>query len=93
MSSKYFLEKIDDDKTPFMLLTDFIYLNMGMKEKFKEINQWFTTILSKLPIDISLDDSIIFYYYTKVVPHDIAMFMNTEENITLVEKFAKVVVV
>jgi len=58
---KYFLKKFAEEKTSSMLL-------IGEKEKVKDFNQNFTTILNNFPIDVALDDSITVDYYTKALP-------------------------
>lgn len=87
---KTFLDKFSKGKTPSMLLTELSRLKCHKKENVKYLNQWFTTILNKFPMDVALDDSIMIDYYTSSLPHDIVIFIKCEENITLVENFATV---
>ena len=71
-----------------MLLTELSMLKCHKKEKVKYFNQWFNTIFNKFPINVALDDSNTIDYYTKVLPHDIVVFVKREEKLTLVDKFA-----
>jgi len=60
---------------------------MEKKEKVKDFNQRFTTILNKFPDDIPPHNSITIDHYTKALPQDIIMFVKREASVELCERY------
>ena len=75
---RVFLQKFSEDKTPSMLLTELSTIKCHKKEKVRDFNQHFATILQKFPPNPALDDSITIDYYTKALPRDIVVFINAK---------------
>jgi len=69
-----FLEMFADEKIPTMLLKELGSLKMEGKEKVKDFNQRFISILNKFVMDTKPHDSITVYYYTSTLPTNIAQF-------------------
>ena len=76
-----------------MLLTELSTIKCHKKEKVRDFNQRFSTILQKFPPNLALDDSITIDYYTKALPRDIAIFVKREARPTLAANYAAAVTV
>ncbi len=81
-----FLENFVDDKTSAMLLKELGSLKMEGKEKVKDFNQRFTSILNKFVVDRKPHDSITIDYYTSALLTSIAQFVKRAAKPTLFEK-------
>jgi hypothetical protein len=52
-----------------------VALKMEKKEKVKDFNQCFTTILNKFPVDSSPVEALMVEYYTSTLHPSIGMFV------------------
>ena len=71
-----------------MLLTELSTIKCHKKEKVRDFNQRFATILKKFPPNLALDDSITINYYKKALPRDIVVFVKREARPTLAANYA-----
>lgn len=59
---------------------------MDNKEKVKDFNQHFATILNKFIVDVLPHDSIMIDYYTSILRSNITMFVKRAKKVALEEK-------
>ena len=69
------------------MLLELARLNINENEKFKEFNQRFITLLSKIPN--KTPEVVQIEYYTATLPLPIAMFVKRKEICTLAENFVE----
>ena len=70
-----------------MLLTKLSTIKCHKKEKVRDFNQRFATILQNFPPNLALDDSITIEYYTKALPRDIVIFIKCKAQPTLAANY------
>ena len=70
-----------------MLLTELSTIKCHKKEKVRDFNQRFATMLQKFPPNLALDNSITIEYYTKALPRDIVVFVKREARPTLAANY------
>lgn len=69
---------------PSMLLNELSTLKFHKKEKVKDSNKRFSTILNNFLPNVALDDSITVDFYTMALPCDIIVFFMNKDNIFVV---------
>jgi len=63
------------------------------KEKVKDFNQCFTTVLNKFIVEIAPLEPLAFKYYTSALLPSIAMFVKRADKATLAHNFQEAKVV
>ena len=85
--SQAFLNKFGEDKTPAMLALELDRIKMESKERIKDFNQHFLTLLNKIPVASQPLEDIIIENYALALPKYLGMFVKQAGKITLVETF------
>jgi hypothetical protein len=84
---KYFLDKFAEETTTRALMDEFFTTTMSSKEKVKDFNQWFTTILNKFQPEAKPTQELQIEVYTNALPASISMFVKRASKMTLAENF------
>jgi hypothetical protein len=84
---KYFLDKFAEETTTRALMDEFFTTTMSSKEKVKDFNQWFTTILNKFQPEAKPTQELQIEVYTNALPTSISMFVKRASKMTLAENF------
>ena len=82
-----FMEQFSDEETSGILFLGILGLRMNEKEKVKDFNQIFITLLNRVLI-IPAEVVQIEYYTTALLPN-IAMFVKNQEKLTPVDNFGE----
>jgi hypothetical protein len=82
-----FMKKFGEDKTPTTLVLEFSRIKMNPKEKIKDFNQIFLTLMNKILEDSRPADNVIIEFYTTTLPSSIAIFVKRAGKNTLAETF------
>jgi hypothetical protein len=80
---KYFLDKFTEEMTIGALMAQLFSATMGPKEKFKDFNQRFTTILNKFQTDAKPAQELQIEVYANALPTSISMFVKRAAKPTL----------
>ena len=80
-----FMTQFGDDKTFGVLFLELSGINFNKKEKVKDSNQRFITLLNQI-LDNPVE-SIQIEFYTTSLPPPVAMFVKGKENETFPENF------
>jgi hypothetical protein len=70
-----FLERIEDDKSPKVLVMELSSFKMNPKEKFKDFNQIFLMLKNKIPMDSMPAENLTVAYYTKAPHNNISIWV------------------
>ena len=84
---KDFLENFVEETTTGDLMAEFFVTTMSSKERFKDFNQIFTTILSKFQPEAKPNQKLQIKVYANALPSSISMFVKRVAKRTLVENF------
>jgi hypothetical protein len=84
---KDFLDKFVEETTIGALMTELFATTMSLKEKVKEFNQRFTTILNKFQPEAKPTLELQIEVYANVVPTSISIFLKRDAKYTLAENF------
>jgi hypothetical protein len=84
---KYFLDKFVETNTIGDLMAELFSATMSSKEKVKNFNQLFTTILNKFQPEAKPTQKFQIEVYTNSLPASISMFVKTAAKHTLAENF------
>ena len=87
--SQAFLNKFGEDKTHSMLALELARIKMESKERIKDFNQCFLTLLNKIPVASQPPEDIIIENYALALPKYVGMFVKQAGKITLVEPSKK----
>jgi hypothetical protein len=84
---KDFLDKFAKETTTGALMAEIFTATMSPKEKVKDFNQRFTTILNKFQPKSKPTQELQIEVYTNSLPTSISMFVKRVSKHTLAEKF------
>jgi len=84
---KEFLDKFADETTTGALMVELFTATMRSKEKVKDFNQWFTTILNKFQLKAKPTHELQINLYVNSLPTSIFMFVNRVSKTTLADNF------
>ena len=82
-----FMEQFSEEETSGISFLEILGIRMDEKEKVKDFNQIFITLLNRIPIKPS--NIVHIEYYTSDLPPNIAMFVKNQEKQTLVDNFVE----
>lgn len=82
-----FMTKFGDDKTSGILFLDISRIRINKKEKFKDLNKRFITLLNRI-LDKPVEVVQIEFYAAALLPL-VAMFVKRKENQTLEKTFVE----
>jgi hypothetical protein len=68
-------------------MVEFFTATMSSKEKVKDFNQWFTTILNKFQPESKPTQELQIEVYINALPACISMFVKRDAKTTLAENF------
>jgi hypothetical protein len=84
---KDFLDKFVEETTTGALMVELFVTTMSSKERFKDFNQRFTTILNKFQTEAKPTQELQIEVYTNALPASISMFGKRATKPTLAENF------
>jgi hypothetical protein len=84
---KDFLDKFAEETTTGASMAELFVATMSSKEKVKEFNQWFTTILNKFQPEAKPTQEFQIEVYANALPASISMFVKRTTKHTLTENF------
>jgi hypothetical protein len=84
---KEFLDKFADETTIGALMVELFTATMRSKEKVKDFNQWFTSILNKFQLKAKPTHELQINLYVNSLPTSISMFLNRVSKSTLADNF------
>jgi hypothetical protein len=84
---KDFLGKFAEETTTGALMVELFSTTMSSKEKVKDFNQRFTTILKKFQPEPKPTQELQIEVYTNALPASISMFVKRDAKATLAENF------
>jgi hypothetical protein len=84
---KYFLDKFAEETTTGALMVELFTATMSSKEKVKDFNQRFTTILNKFQPEAKPTQELQIEVYANALPASISMFVKRVAKHTLAENF------
>jgi hypothetical protein len=84
---KDFLDKFVEETTTEALMAELFVATMSLKEKVKDFNQIFTTILNKFQPEAKPTQKLQIKVYANALPSSISMFVKRVAKQTLVENF------
>jgi hypothetical protein len=84
---KDFLDKFAEETTTGALMAELFTATMSSKEKVKDFNQWFTTILNKFQPEAKPTQELQIEVYANALPASISMFVKRAAKTTLAENF------
>jgi hypothetical protein len=84
---KDFLDKFAEETTRRSLMAELFFATMSSKEKVKDFNQRFTTILNKFQPEDKPTQELQIEVYANALPASISMFMKRDAKHTLDENF------
>ena len=76
------MEKFGDKKTLDTLMIELSQIKMENKERIKDWNKRFNSLLNKFPIDAWLTDNLQIGFYTWALPITTALFVKRERKKT-----------
>ena len=82
------MTQFGDDKTSGIFFLEISRININKKEKFKDFNQIFITLLNRIPHN--LVEVVQIEFYTTSLPPPVAMFIKRKEKHTLEENFKNI---
>jgi hypothetical protein len=82
-----FIEKFGEDKTPTTLVLDLSRIKMDAKEKVKDFNQRFLTLMNKIPQASKPTEDVSIEFYTSTLPISMEMFVKRDEKNNLEATF------
>ena len=86
-----FLGKFGDEKTPSKLVLELSKIKMHPKEKVKDFNQRFLTLINKVPLTSKPTNDVTAEFYTTTISPSTTMFIKRAEKEILNENFEKVI--
>ena len=89
--SQEFLNKFGEDKIPTVLALELARIKMESKERIKDFNQHFLTLLNKIPVSSQHTEDNIIENYASALPKSLGMFVKQASKITLVETFKEAI--
>jgi hypothetical protein len=87
---KDFLDKFAKETTTGALMTELFVATMSSKEKVKDFNQRFTTILNKFQPEVKPTQELQIEVYANALPASIFMFVKRAAKTTLAKNFEEV---
>jgi hypothetical protein len=84
---KDFLDNFVEETTIGALMTDLFIPTISSKEKVKEFNQLFTTILDKFQLEAKPTQKLQIEVHANALPTSISMFVKRATKTTLAENF------
>jgi len=86
-----FTENFGDDKSPIVLVLELSMIQMDSKEKFKDFNQRFMSLINKILATSKPTNDVSIEFYTSTLPVSMAMFVKRDEKATLEEIFKEAI--
>jgi hypothetical protein len=83
------MAKFSNEETPKILHLELLGIIMNENEKVKDFNEIFISLLNKIPIKPV--EAVQIEYYVSALPPKIAMFLETQRKLTLVDNFAEAI--
>ena len=84
-----FLKKFGEDKTLATLVLELSKIKIHPKEKIKDFNQIFLTLMNKIPNDSIPIASVLIEFYITALPSSIVIFVKRASKITLNQIFGE----
>jgi hypothetical protein len=84
---KDFINKFAEETTTGALMTELFDATMSSKERVKDFNQGFITILNKFQPEVKSTQELQIEVYSNALPTSISMFVKRVAKATLVENF------
>jgi hypothetical protein len=84
---KHFLDKFVEETTMGALMVELFTATMSLKERVKDFNQRFTTILNKFQPESKPTRDFQIEVYVNALPDSISMFVKRVAKLTLAENF------
>jgi hypothetical protein len=84
---KYFLDKFSEENTTGALIDELFAATMTSKERVKDFNQIFKTILNKFQPEAKPTQELQIKVYVNALPASISMFMKRATKQTLADNF------
>lgn len=82
-----FIEKLGEEKTPTTLVLDISRIKMDEREKVRDFNQRFLTLMTKIPQASKHVEDVSIDFYTSTLPVSMAIFVKRGEKNTLEATF------
>jgi hypothetical protein len=82
-----FLEKFAEETTTGALMDELFMATMNLKERVKDFNQIFMTILNKFQLTTKPTEELQIEVYANALPTSISMFVKRVTKQTLAENF------
>lgn len=72
-----------EDKTPVVLVLELSHIRMDSKERVKDFNQHFLSLINRIHVDSRPTEGVVTKFYTSPLPQTMAMFVKQKEKTTL----------
>ena len=82
-----FMTNFEEDETLHTLLMKISSIRLESKEKVKDFNQMFLTLLNEFPTTTEPNDIVLMEWYTKDISHSMAMWVKMSRNAPFNETF------
>ena len=83
------MAEFSNEESPKILPLELVGIRMNEKEKVKDFNERFISLLNKIPIKPA--EAVQIEYYVSALPPNIAMFVKTQRKLTLVDNFVEAI--
>ena len=86
-----FLDKFGEEKTPTVLVLELSLIRINGKEKVKDFNQHFLSLINKIPTKSRSIEGVVTKFYTSALPQTMTMFVKQAQNTMLQGYFTEAI--